>query len=52
MNIQEIISKKRDNKILTNDEIKYFITEYVLRYSHGLSGGSSGYGYVYKWTKQ
>ena len=29
MNIQEIISKKRDNKILTNEEIKYFITEYV-----------------------
>lgn len=29
MNIQEIIIKKRDKKILTREEIKYFVTEYV-----------------------
>lgn len=29
MNIQEIIMKKRDKKILTREEIKYFVTEYV-----------------------
>lgn len=29
MNIQDIITKKRDKKELTREEIKYFITEYV-----------------------
>ena len=29
MNIQEIIAKKRDNEVLTKEEIHYFITEYV-----------------------
>lgn len=29
MNIQEIIIKKRDKKILTREEIKYFVNEYV-----------------------
>ena len=29
MNIQEIIMKKRDKKELTQEEIKYFVTEYV-----------------------
>ncbi len=29
MNIQEIIAKKRDKKILNKDEINYFITEYT-----------------------
>ncbi len=29
MNIQEIISKKRDRKELSREEIKYFITEYT-----------------------
>ena len=29
MNIQQIIAKKRDNKVLTKEEIEFFITEYV-----------------------
>ena len=29
MNILEIIAKKRDNKILTKDEIKFFIENYT-----------------------
>ncbi len=29
MNIQQIIAHKRDNQILSKDEIKYFVTEYV-----------------------
>ena len=29
MNILDIISKKRDNKELTEEEIKYFIKEYT-----------------------
>lgn len=29
MNIQQIIAHKRDNQILSKDEIQYFVTEYV-----------------------
>ena len=29
MNIKEIIAHKRDKKVLSKDEINYFITEYV-----------------------
>ena len=29
MNIQTIIEKKRDKKELNNEEIKYFVKEYV-----------------------
>ena len=31
MNIQEIIAKKRDNEVLSKEEIDFFIKEYTNR---------------------
>ena len=51
MNIQEIISKKRDNKELTKEEIEYFVLGYSNRNNCRLSSSSFDNGNLYKWIK-
>lgn len=51
MNIIEIISKKRDSKTLSKEEIEYFVNRIYKRRNYGLPSSSTSYGNIYKWNE-